>query len=143
MTSPSQLTPAEQNELLGDLTKVLISALPSGWQQLIVDYRQIGRHIDIGVGVRKSPDGELELWDPPQETWTYVQRLRHGMYAEGKGTWFSARFTIEPPDTYRVQYNYWDLPAWGQAPVEEFRVDLRRYPRTEDNMPVWFQMQLG
>lgn len=137
-----QLTPEQQNDLLDDLTILLTEALPAGWQQLIIDYSQVGRHIDIGVGVR-MPDGTLQLWDPPQETWPFFQKLRHGMYTEGRGTWFSTRYTIDPPDTFQIQYNYLDLPNWGPAPAEEFAVDLERYPRTEDNMPSWFRLQLG
>lgn len=143
MTPPQHpMTPEEQNELLSELTVMLTQALPEGWQHLVIDYRQVGRHIDIGVGVRTAEDNSLQLWDPPQETWRYLQALRHGMYVQDQGTWFSARFTLDHPDTFRIQYNYLDMPHWGQAPASEFTVELERYPRTEENMPVWFLMHL-
>ncbi|MGW1677989.1 hypothetical protein [Saccharopolyspora sp. NPDC002376] len=52
MTARLQLSPEEQNALLGDLTLLLIEVLPTGWQQLIIDYRQVGDHVLVAVGVR-------------------------------------------------------------------------------------------
>ncbi|WP_165968172.1 hypothetical protein [Saccharopolyspora elongata] len=33
--------------------------------------------------------------------------------------------------------------VFGDAPAEEFQVDLERYPRTEDSTPDWFRAQLS
>lgn len=141
MTARLQLNPEEQHQLLTGLTRLLVEVLPDDWQQLIVDYRQVGNHVHVAVGVRK-PDGSLELWEPPEESWLYFQKLRHGMYSDEHGTWFSMRFIIDPPHNFQVKYNYRNLPDWGDAPAEDFNLDLERYPRSEDNIPEWFRAKL-
>lgn len=143
MTTPLQLTPEQQNDLLSDLTLRLVEALPDqGWTRFVLEYRQVGRHIQTSVGL-VVPDGEIQHWDPPEYIWRYFQTLRHGMYVEGEGTWFSIQFSIDHPDTYRIQYNYEVEPKWGAPSPAEFRVDLDRYPRTEDFTPAWFREKLG
>lgn len=144
MTAPRQpLTPIEQNELLQDITARLLQVLPPGWHQLIIEYQVIGAHIDVAVGVR-SPDGVLQLWNPPAEVWRLFARLRKGMYRDGVGTWFAARFSIDPPDTFSINYNWQNEPAWGSPPPSEaYPVELSRFPRTEDNIPPWFRTHLA
>ncbi|MGW1677988.1 hypothetical protein [Saccharopolyspora sp. NPDC002376] len=65
------------------------------------------------------------------------------MYSEGRGTWFSMRFIIDPPHNFQVQYNYRNLPDWGEAPAADFKLDLERYPRSEDDIPEWFREELS
>ncbi|MER5393063.1 hypothetical protein [Saccharopolyspora sp. NPDC002686] len=143
MTARLQLTSEQQNELLSDLTLRLVEALPEqGWKQFVLEYRQVGKHIQISVGLVK-PDGSIQRWDPPEQTWRYIQTLRHGMYVEDRGTWFSIQFTIDHPNTFRIHYNYELEPKWGNPSADDFRLDLERYPHTEGSMPPWFREKLS
>lgn len=132
-----RLGPVEQQELLGDLTHRLLEELPDGWRQLMMDYRQVGHHIDVATGLRQ-PDGSLQVWEPSDEVWRFFQELRHGMYTDGRGTWFSMRFVLDPPRRFQTIYNYSNLPDWGDPSPEAFALDLDRYPREPDAIPHWF-----
>jgi hypothetical protein len=138
-----QWTPVEQNELLGEITKMVVDHLPPGWQQVMIDYRVVGRNIDVAVGVRDE-SGTFQLWDPPPEVWRLFARLRKGMYQEGRGTWFSARLIIDPPPTFSIKYNWENEPDFQPYPeAADFAVEQRRFPRTEENMPEWFRQRLA
>ena len=145
MSAPRQpLNPIEQNELLQELTTLLVPALPEGWGQLVIEYRLLGRHVAGAVGVRNA-GGPLVAWEPPTEAWRFLSRLRTGMYQPGVGTWFSARFTIDPPDQFSISYNWQNEPEWGASPPppEAYQEELRRFPRGENNIPAWLQAHLG
>jgi hypothetical protein len=139
-----QLSPEEQNLLLGEITKTLVAALPDGWRQLTLDYRVIGRKSSVATSVLGA-DGTARRWRPPRDVWPLFADLRTGMYAEDQGTWFSLRLTIEHPDTFSVKYNWKNEPNFkGEYPSpEEFAVDQHRFPRADENMPEWFRQKLA
>src|ERR1043165_3113127 len=91
-----ELDAVQQDELLGRITGTMVAALAPGWHELMIDYRVVGRNIDLAVGVL-GPNNEFTLWDPPVEAVREFQRLRGGMYRQDEGTWFSARYTVTPP----------------------------------------------
>jgi hypothetical protein len=137
-----QLDPTQQNDLLSDLTSTIVGALPSGWRELAIDYRVVGRNIDPAVGLL-APDDTYQLWHPPDEAWRMIQRLRGGMYRDGEGAWFSARFIIQPPARFSVQYNWHHEPTFRRYPApEEFVVEQKRFPRGDSYMPEWFRERL-
>ncbi|MGW4487020.1 hypothetical protein ACWEOE_24620 [Amycolatopsis sp. NPDC004368] len=138
-----QLDPTQQNELLGEITTAVVEAVPAGWQQVMIDFRMVGRNVDAAVGV-KDPSGTFRPWDPPVDVWKLFQRLRGGMYTEGEGTWFSARFGIEPPSRFTIQYNWRNEPDFDPyPPAEQFAIEQERFPRTEEFMPDWFRARLA
>lgn len=138
-----KLDPAQQKEVLDQLTITLLEALPEDWQRLVIEYRVLGRHSDARIGIY-GPDGSIRKWDPPLEAWHRFQDLRHGMYAEGEGTWFSAQYVLERPDKFSVQYN-WDMePNYNrQPPLEQILVEQERFPRVEGHMPDWYRAKLA
>jgi hypothetical protein len=143
MSGWPQLDPVEQNELLGDITLQVVEALPPGWRELAIDYRAVGRNIDVAVGLLDA-NGTRQIWNPPTEVWQAFQRLRGGMYQEGEGTWFSARLIIEPPSRFSIQYNWQNEPAFDPyPPPAEFALEQERFPRTEAFMPPWYREHLA
>ncbi|GAB2704380.1 hypothetical protein [Nocardia thraciensis] len=138
-----QLDPVQQNDLLEQMTSLVVDALAPGWRQVMIDFRAVGKNIDVAVGVL-DPHGTYQLWDPPGEVWRMFQRLRGGMYEQGEGTWFSARFTIDPPSRYSVQYNWTNEPDFRPYPSpDDFALEQERFPRTEAFMPPWFRRGLA
>ncbi len=143
MTSATPLTPAEQNELLGQITTILVQELPAGWQRLIMDFMAVGRHVNVAAGVRMA-DGSTQRFSPPKETAKLFSRLRKGMYVDGVGTWYSLELIVDPPNTYSVKFNRDEEPRFRSAPApEQYLLDQERYPRTEENMPEWFRQRLA
>lgn len=138
-----QLDPIQQNELLEQITATTVAALPAGWRQLVIDYRAVGRNIDVAIGFYDA-GGVQRLWKPPTDLWRMFQRLRGGMYQVGEGTWFSARYSVEPPGRFRIQYNWRREPAFEPAPAaEQFAVEQERFPRAEAHMPDWYRERLA
>lgn len=133
------LDAAQQKEELDGITATLIGALPPGWQKLAIEFRAVGRNIDVAVGVT-GPDGNQRVWDPPAEVWRAFQRLRGGMYVENEGTWFSARYTLEPPSRFAIQYNHQNQPDFQPQPApQEFATEQERFPRDAAYMPRWYR----
>ncbi|MET7637400.1 hypothetical protein [Streptomyces sp. NPDC005438] len=141
--APSTTTvPPQQDALLREITQLLTDALPERWHQLLIDYRQLGRHMNLAVGLRRTAEAELELWEPPIAVWRLFQMLRHGMYDDQRGTWFSARYTLDHRGDYDIRYNHHRRPTWGSPTAEDFRQELERYPRAPEHQPDWFRTGL-
>ncbi|MCT2584350.1 hypothetical protein [Actinophytocola gossypii] len=137
-----QLTPPEQNDLLGEATKLLVDQLPAGWHRLILDYMALGKKVNVGAAVRMA-DGTTPRVSAPRELAPLFSRLRGGMYVAGRGTWYSFRLIVDPPARYSVQYNWNDQPPYPTPPApEHFRLEQERFPRAEDAMPEWFRRGL-
>lgn len=137
-----RLDPVQQNELLGTITTAVVEALPPGWCRVMIDYRMVGRTVDVAVGVEDT-GGTYRRWEPPVDVWKMFQRLRGGMYRDGEGTWFSARFGIEPPTRFTIQYNWRNEPDFDPYPAaEQFAIEQERFPRAEEYMPEWFRQRL-
>jgi hypothetical protein len=142
MTKWPSLDPAQQNELLGEMTTMVVARQPPGWRQVMINYRHLGRVTDAEVGVRDA-NGTYQLFDPPVEVWRMFQRLRGGMYREGEGTWFSVSLTVEPPSRFSVVYNWREKPGFPSWPApDEFALELKRFPRGEAHLPSWFRESL-
>lgn len=137
-----RLDPVQQNELLGTITTAVVEALPPGWCRVMIDYRMVGRTVDVAVGVEDT-GGTYRRWEPPVDVWKMFQRLRGGMYRDGEGTWFSARFGIEPSARFTIQYNWRNEPDFDPYPAaEQFAIEQERFPRAEEYMPEWFRQRL-
>jgi len=136
------LSPIEQNELLGEIAKTLIDAAPPNWQRLIFDFMAIGKHVSVGMGAALD-NGVRQQVPAPRELAKPLGKLRHGMYAEGLGTWYSMDMVIDRPDRYHVRYNRDSEPPFQTPPApDQYTLDLERYPRTPENTPDWFQAKL-
>ena len=137
------LDPAQQNELLGQMTTMIVESQPPGWRELMIDYLHLGRHTDAAVGYLDADD-TYQVFDPPAEVWRMFQRLRGGMYREGEGTWFGVRLKIEQPARFTVRYNWNHRPSFETWPApDQFQLDLERFPRGEAYVPAWFRESLG
>lgn len=138
MASNCRLTPAEQDERLQTITRLLIEALPPDWRKAAIVLRSVGRHVEYAASIRVG-DGPMELWEPPGEVWTPFVDLRWGMYLQDEGTWNSARFDLDHPDRYSIRYDRGE-PRWVTPPPrEEVENEQKFFPRTEENTPDWLR----
>src|SRR5689334_3526680 len=59
------------------------------------------------------------------------------MYRDGRGTWFNAKYQLDHPSSYNLEYNR-DEPRWHLAPPPQaYSDELRMFPRSEENVPEW------
>ena len=138
MAQPTQLTPTEQDALVKQIGLAMLRVAPDDWEQLTVDYRSVGRYSEA-TGKVVYTDGSTEPWTMPPDLQGLFARLRGGMYREGRGTWFNARYRLDHPSSYNLEYDReepnWDLPP----PPAAYPDDMRMYPRSDDNVPGWLR----
>ncbi|MGH3880702.1 MAG: glycohydrolase toxin TNT-related protein [Actinophytocola sp.] len=142
MAQPTQLTPTEQDALVKQIGLAMLRVAPDDWEQLTVDYRAVGRYSEA-TGKVVYTDGGTDPWTMPPDLQALFARLRGGMYREGRGTWFNARYKLDHPSSYNLEYDReepsWDLPP----PPQAYPDDMRMFPRSEDNVPSWLRRRLS
>jgi len=142
VAQPTQLTPTEQDALVKQIGLAMLRVAPDDWEQLTVDYRAVGRYAE-STGQVVFSDGGTEPWTMPADLQGLFARLRGGMYREGRGTWFNARYRLDHPSSYNLEYDR-EEPSWDMPPPPQaYPDDMRLFPRTEDNVPEWLRRRLA
>ncbi len=86
------------------------------------------------------PDGAHPAITPPQEAIDLLMRRRPLSYVPGEGTWFSARYVLEPPNRVAANFNYDGDPRWSPPiPADVWAHDLEEFPRDEEYLPDWLR----
>ena len=142
MAQPTQLTPTEQDALVKQIGLAMLRVAPEDWEQLTVDYRAVGRYAESTSQVTFT-DGSAEPWEMPADLRNLFARLRAGMYREGRGTWFNARYRLDHPSSYNLEYDR-DEPDWdAPPPPQAYPDDMRMFPRSDENVPEWLRRRLA
>lgn len=144
MSQPATpLTEQEQNQLVKQIGRAMLPALPPGWQRIRAEYRAAGRHIEVDLAFA-GPDGQWRPVRPPMDVVQLFGQLRAGMYEPVRGTWLSAVYEIEAPAAFSVDFNADDEPRWrNPPPLIGFQDELRTFPRQDDRIPPWLRQRLG
>ncbi|RZS36909.1 uncharacterized protein DUF4237 [Herbihabitans rhizosphaerae] len=141
MAQPTQLNPTDQDALVKQIGLALLRAAPADWEQVTVYYRAVGGHQEL-TGEMHATHGGGE-WPVPQDIARLFARLREGMYREGRGSWFNARYQLDRPSSYNLEYDR-DEPVWSAPPpAHAYADELRMFPRSEDNVPDWLMRRLA
>jgi hypothetical protein len=136
-SQPAPLNQAEQQQLIQEIGRVILRALPPGWAEASIEYRATGAHSELAAHLL-APNGTTVPLAPPQEIQELFARLREGMHQPDRGTWLSALYQLQRPSSYSVDFNGDYEPIWYDTPAPaEFAEELRRYPRTAPNIPTW------
>ncbi|MFD0199447.1 MULTISPECIES: TNT domain-containing protein [Saccharothrix] len=142
MTAP-QLDVEDQNAILGSVTTLLVQRLPGDWEQLFVDFRMVGRHLEAQVSGLTMYGSSFD-WELPPEALPFFVQLRDGMARPGHGTWFTLKFHLVHPDTYSAEFDRDGEPDWAQPPgAEHYAEELELYPRDDDAIPAWLRERAG
>ncbi|OAP23129.1 hypothetical protein A4R44_06212 [Amycolatopsis sp. M39] len=132
----TQLNATEQDTLVKQIGLALLRAAPRDWRKVSAEYRAVGRYHEL-TGEIVLEDGSAQEWIATHDIATLFGRLRAGMYRDGRGTWFNARYQLDHPSSYNLEYNR-DEPQWHLAPPPQaYSDELRMFPRTEENVPEW------
>ncbi|MEU8634842.1 glycohydrolase toxin TNT-related protein [Amycolatopsis sp. NPDC048633] len=132
----TQLNATEQDTLVKQIGLALLRAAPRDWRKVSAEYRAVGRYHEL-TGEIVTEDGTVHDWLATHDIATLFGRLRGGMYRDGRGTWFNARYQLDHPSSYNLEYNR-DEPVWNLAPPPQaYSDELRMFPRTEENVPEW------
>ncbi|WP_308199653.1 TNT domain-containing protein [Saccharothrix sp. S26] len=141
MSELKPLNPTEQDALVKQIGLTLMRAAPEEWRHVTAEYRATGRYFELAAEVRTA-DGALRAWSPPQEVAGLFSRLRAGMYREGRGSWSNARYQLDHPSSYNLDFDRAE-PSWTTPPPPQAYLDeMRFFPRTDENVPDWLRRRL-
>ncbi|GLY63423.1 hypothetical protein Atai01_00420 [Amycolatopsis taiwanensis] len=142
VTPTTQLNATEQDTLVKQIGLALLRAAPRDWRRVTAEYRAVGRYHEL-TGEVLVEDGSVKEWMATHDIATLFSRLRGGMYRDGRGTWFNARYQLDHPSSYNLEYDR-DEPQWNLAPPAQAYIDeLRMFPRSEENVPEWLVRRLS
>ncbi|HEU5473930.1 MAG TPA: TNT domain-containing protein [Actinophytocola sp.] len=142
MVQTTQLDSTEQDALVKQIGLAVLRSAPEGWDQVTVYYRAVGRYFEAD-GEVVFADDEATEWQVPGEITGMFARLRAGMYRDGRGTWYNAKYRLDHPSNYNLDYDR-NEPEWRVAPPPPaYADDLRMFPRSDDNVPDWLRWRAG
>jgi hypothetical protein len=131
-------------ELIGRLGRMLLDLVPDqGWRRIDLVSVMTVPVQDLGLTVIMN-DGSKPDVTPPKELNLVLARLRTLVYEPGRGTWFSARVSMDPPGRIFYNYNMDHEPTLlGPIGAEHYAEDLTMFPRDEEHMPDWLSARLA
>src|SRR3981189_697295 len=95
----AQVNATEQDTLVKQIGLALLRAAPGDWRRVTAEYRAVGRYHEM-TGEILLEDGTTQEWVAPHDIAPLFGRLRAGMYRDGRGTWFNARYQLDHPSSY-------------------------------------------
>jgi hypothetical protein len=138
----TQLNATEQDTLVKQIGLALLRAAPREWRRVTASFRAVGRYHEL-TGEVLTEDGTTTEWMATHDITTLFGRLRAGMYREGRGTWFNARYQLDHPSSYNLEYDR-EEPRWDlQPPPQAYTDELRMFPRSEENVPEWLMRRMS
>ena len=138
----TQLNATEQDTLVKQIGLALLRAAPRDWRRVTANYRAVGRYHEL-TGEVQLEDGSTQEWMATHDIASLFGRLRGGMYREGRGTWFNARYQLDHPSSYNLEYDR-EEPRWDlMPPPQAYADELRMFPRSEDNVPEWLMRRMA
>ena len=132
----------QQLQILNKIGQELLNKAPQGWAKIVYERDSVIDHSSSDYRVEDEHGANIADWGPSTLN-ALFRELRPGMYQNGKGTWFSMRYTISRPGKFHVEYNYDEDPhilfptAWG------YTNDLKYFPRDEEHIPAWLRQKLS
>jgi hypothetical protein len=128
---------AEMQNIIG---KSLVSAYSNfDWKVITLFYGKVGQIAEDNsecVDVNR----DIQYASIPKLARNALEVLKEASATPDHGTWLSVDVTIvRDTGQFNIKYNYDEKPAWDIEPQpENYLLDLERYPRPADEIPVWY-----
>ncbi|GGM59092.1 hypothetical protein GCM10012275_32800 [Longimycelium tulufanense] len=130
-------------ELLQVIGSGLLGIAPAGWRRIDLKATMASSVHDLALTVVMEDGTTAGFATPPQVTSAAVE-LRQLMYQPGLGTWFSMRYTMDPPSRFHVSFNFDHDPLWNPpVPATVLAQDLEAFPRDDEHVPGWLRARLA
>jgi hypothetical protein len=138
-----------QGQLVDEIGICIASVVEGRWSTLIFNHRNLCEFFTGRIQVHR-PGGIREHVRPPEAAFPLTDELRRIMYQPGRGTWFSARWSITSAGgsdagvSAQVAFNYDDEPVWRwPAHPGLYAIDLEMFPRDEECIPGWLRQKVN
>ncbi|MDX3190907.1 hypothetical protein PV458_21060 [Streptomyces sp. MN03-5084-2B] len=131
-------------DLIQQLGIALLNLAPEeGWRRIDLVSAMTVPVQDLGLTVIMA-DGSRPEIQPPNELNVVLAKLRMLTYQPGRGAWFSARVSMNPPGSIFYNYNY-DYEPRLTPPMkpEDYAEDLKMFPREPEHIPDWLREKLA
>jgi hypothetical protein len=147
-----ELAAEDQSALLRLIGRTLKGALPTGWQRVGAQFRQMGDYAEMEVrSLGDEGNGPVSVSIPaPPPLNDLFARLRSAMYEPGTGTWFQGTFTLNSASQFNFDFDAEAEPNWRLAPNEggrpstrAYAVELAKFPRQPKHIPLWLSAKAG
>lgn len=133
----------DQSQHLDEAVQGIVQAASGNWAELVYTFCAT-------VGTDSSSlqvlfeDGSSTSESVPMSVPDAMDDLRHSMYQEGMGTWFTATIKIDRALKYTTDFDYDSEPEFvPQISPGSFAEDLEHFPRDEGNIPAWLRQKLA
>ncbi|RKS05673.1 uncharacterized protein DUF600 [Nocardiopsis sp. Huas11] len=133
------MDPQEQSETLRKLGDLILDEVRGPWTEIALKYQGFITLTTSIITVTRE-DGNTEKVVPPSTVDELMDQIRDEMYEQGKGTWFSAQYTITPPGRFSVDFDYDNQPTFPFEPdPKTYYEDMAHFPRDFENTPDWLK----
>ncbi len=125
------------------LMQVLFSCLPSGSSSIELNISMLSSLNAAAVRVYQE-DGSYFSVRNIREIVEETKILRHSMYRERSGSWFSARISVDSNGALDANFNFDEEPPW-KFPISPtmYADDLTMFPRDADHRPQWLNDKIA
>jgi hypothetical protein len=122
------------------IARVLAANAPEGWAKASIRYRALST-----VG---EPETVYEMADGSRQAKAVrgadlrkaFMALRRLFYQPGKGTWFTAEFTLTQEGHFSTDFDFDNEPDWKiPAGAVAYARDLQDFPRDSEHTPEWLR----
>ncbi len=146
MTTAGAAAPGEEShdDLIQQLGIALLNLVPEqGWRRIDLFGSMTVPVQELALTVIMD-DGSRPEIRPPHELNVVLAKLRALMYEPGRGAWFSARISMNPPGAIFYNCNFDHEPRLT-PPIsgENYAEDLKIFPREPEHIPDWLQERLA
>lgn len=129
--------PIPTERLLEQVRLSLLGIVFTGWQRVEIKYNASASLNQTRIVIRTA-DGRTPAAYAPAGLDETLTAIRKVMYEPGRGTWFSAKLTLTPPEELCVEFNFDDDPEWWPSvSAALFERDSEVFPRDEEHVPRW------
>ncbi len=131
-------------DLVQQLGIALLDLVPeTGWRRIDLVSSMTVPVQDLGLTVIMT-DGSRPEIRPPRELNVVLAKLRTLTYRPGRGAWFSARVSLNPPAAIFYNYNYDHEPRLTPPmSAADYAEDLKMFPREPEHIPGWLREKLA
>ena len=140
---PASESDGAEEELMQRIGAMLLEVEPEGWRRidLLVKLNVKVHDTELAVYLENGKTAEVV---PPEGITKLFAELRQLHHKPGRGTWFSARLTVDAPGRMDFSYNMDHDPLWNPPiPAEFWARDLEVFPRDEAFIPAWLSTRIA